>query len=311
MILISNTRALLPNIVQALEQANVPFASPRVESFWDTRAGRYILALLRIACNHDDYIAHRLLVGLKPQVGIATCDQIAKVVISNTLNYRDIFYQSIPQGLFRGRALKAVNCARETCAKIANWQPTDTIAQHSQEIDNIVQEYFDQPDAECWRSQIADLPPGMSLVEVRDYLCADNDDQRASLLHTTYLRLGIPKPASVFVPPKVQIMTMHGAKGLSATVVFVPGLENDIFPGPRRQPYPGLVLEAARMLYVSITRARAACVLSYAQTRVTYGEFARGVPSQFVSHLGGTFVARANGLQDHEVQQIIHSRGNL
>lgn len=66
-------------------------------------------------------------------------------------------------------------------------------------------------------------------------------------------------------------MSMHGAKGLSARIVFVPGLEEHIFPGPWRQPYPGLVLEAARLLYISITRARAACILNYAKQRRIQG----------------------------------------
>jgi superfamily I DNA/RNA helicase len=48
--------------------------------------------------------------------------------------------------------------------------------------------------------------------------------------------------------PRVRIVSMHGAKGLSARVVFIPGLEDELFPGPWRQPYPGLVLEAARLL---------------------------------------------------------------
>ncbi|HIE47441.1 TPA: ATP-dependent helicase [Candidatus Bipolaricaulota bacterium] len=82
-------------------------------------------------------------------------------------------------------------------------------------------------------------------------------------------------------------MTMHGAKGLSGQIVFIPGLEEEILPGPWRQPYPGLVLEAARLLYVSITRARAACILSHARTRIVNGRFSRQTASRFCPHLGG------------------------
>jgi len=100
-------------------------------------------------------------------------------------------------------------------------------------------------------------------------------------------------------------MSMHGAKGLSARVVFVPGLEDDIFPGPWRQPYPGLVLEAARLLYVSITRARAACVLSYARRRIVQGQALTMAASRFTTTVGGPFVPRTGGFQPAEVQQIL------
>src|ERR1019366_8031488 len=98
---------------------------------------------------------------------------------------------------------------------------------------------------------------------------------------------------------------------LSARVVFIPGLEEHIFPGPWRQPSPGLVLEAARLLYVSITRARAACILTYATTRRIQGPVRATAASRFTASLNGPFVGRANGLQQAELQQIIAEIANL
>ena len=104
---------------------------------------------------------------------------------------------------------------------------------------------------------------------------------------------------------------MHGAKGLSASVVFIPGLMEEILPGERRRPYPGLVLESARMLYVSVTRTRAASILSYARTRVVYGQFSQQAPSRFTPYLAGIFENRANGLTMPEVDRILQSYRNL
>ena len=106
-------------------------------------------------------------------------------------------------------------------------------------------------------------------------------------------------------------MTMHGAKGLSGKIVFVPGLEEEILPGPWRQPYPGLVLEAARLLYVSITRARAACIISYARTRIVHGQFSGQTPSRFAANLGGPFVARNSGGSAAELVQITNEASHL
>ena len=99
-------------------------------------------------------------------------------------------------------------------------------------------------------------------------------------------------------------MTMHGAKGLDATAVFIPGLEDELLPGPKRAPYPGLVLEAARLLYVSITRAKVACIISRAKSRFAYGSRRRAVPSRFLSSTGGPFAERTEPLTQDEAKRI-------
>ena len=111
---------------------------------------------------------------------------------------------------------------------------------------------------------------------------------------------------------RVRMMTMHGAKGLSAQVVFIPGLEGEIFPGRHRKTRTGLVLEAARMLYVSITRARVAYIASYAHTRVVHGEFSENrAPSQFVRDFEHPFSLRDDGLTAMEIQRICDQISHL
>ena len=98
---------------------------------------------------------------------------------------------------------------------------------------------------------------------------------------------------------------MHGVKGLNAQVVFIPGLEEDVLPGEKRKKKTGLVEEAARLLYVSITRARAACILSYSTFRMVFGkpDKNRGA-SQFARHLNGRFEHRNQGFTDQEYDSI-------
>jgi hypothetical protein len=94
----------------------------------------------------------------------------------------------------------------------------------------------------------------MRLSELRDYIWADNAQQRSDILAAVHDRLGpddeVPEPEAL---DHVRVMTMHGAKGLSARVVFIPGLEQGLLPNRHQQPYVGQLLEAARLLYVSIT----------------------------------------------------------
>ncbi len=149
-------------------------------------------------------------------------------------------------------------------------------------IGQIIEAHYGAPERAQWDGFRADLPGGMTITELRDFLWSDSDEQQAAVLEGVMTRLEIPIPEEAVLPPRVRIMTMHGAKGLSARIVFIPALEEQIFPGPWRQPFPGLILEAARLLYVSITRARVLCIMSYARKRVINGSMSDQTPSRTV-----------------------------
>lgn len=305
LILISNRRVLERELTTALDTANVPHEPPRSDAYIKSPEGRLALACLRIVCDTADYVAHRTILGLRQGVGSGICNGIANAVIQNNLNFRNLFYHPIPPGVLATREQNAITAARTVVAQLAGWQPTDTLAQRGGDIQNLLDSVLGAPARQAWIDNTSHLPGNMLLQEVRDYLWADTDEQETQILNSVYQRLGEPLPEGGVLPPRVRLMTMHGAKGLSASVVIVPGLEEEIFPGPFRRPYPGLVLEAARLLYVSVSRARAACILTSAATRAVYGRFRRHTPSRFCNDLGGPFNQRLGGLSPQEVQSII------
>lgn len=311
MILLSNTRQLEKIVTDALKDAEVEFEPPRSSGFLDSDVGRAVHALVRIACNRDDYVAHRVLLGVKRGVGVATCMKITDAVLANNLNFRDLFYQDAPEGVFKGRMKTAISELQRVCAAADSWEPTDELAQRSAAIKTLAARLRSEGEAAYWEQYAEGLPGQTNLGELRDFLWADNSAQQARVLAKVYERIGEPRPEEELLPPRVQVMTMHGAKGLSAQVVFVPGLEEAILPGEKRKAYPGLVREAARLLYVSVTRARAACCVSFAGTRMVFGEFAKTAPSQFCKRLGGAFEYRESGLTLGEVGEIVSEISNL
>ena len=78
----------------------------------------------------------------------------------------------------------------------------------------------------------------MTLEELRVLLLLEKDEQRESHLIDISRRLEVDLPENLF-PPKVRIMSMHGAKGLSSQIVFIPGLEEEILPGQDVDDIPG------------------------------------------------------------------------
>lgn len=81
---------------------------------------------------------------------------------------------------------------------------------------------------------------------------------------------------------KVNLMTVHAAKGLEFPTVFVVGLEENIFPSPLSADNPRQLEEERRLLYVAITRAEKHCFLTYAQHRMRYGVVESDEPSRFI-----------------------------
>ena len=247
------------------------------------------------------------MLGLKRGVGPGTCNQIREaVIVTPNTSFRGLFYDPLPDGVFTPRAVTALNEARQTCATVATWQTEDTLAQQTGSIEAILRTTMDDAAAESWLAFAAPLPPQLMLSELRDYIWIDNAQQRADVLKRVADRLGAEGEATP--PPeldRVRVMTMHGAKGLSGRVVFIPGLEHGLLPNRHQTPYPAQLLEAARLLYVSITRARAACVLSFAQRRTIFGTFQTQHPSQFAGQTGGTFAPRTDSLTADETTAIM------
>ncbi len=82
--------------------------------------------------------------------------------------------------------------------------------------------------------------------------------------------------------PKVTLMTIHAAKGLEFSTVFVVGLEENIFPSPMCTESMRGLEEERRLLYVAITRAEKHCILTCAQNRFRYGRMEFDSPSRFI-----------------------------
>lgn len=83
----------------------------------------------------------------------------------------------------------------------------------------------------------------------------------------------------------VVMMTLHSAKGLEFPVVFIPGMEEIIFPGSRSMFSEDDIEEERRLAYVGITRAKKILNLSHARSRMMFGTTNRNKTSRFLSEI--------------------------
>ena len=83
----------------------------------------------------------------------------------------------------------------------------------------------------------------------------------------------------------VQLMTVHSAKGLEFTSVFITGLEEGLFPHENSINEQHGLEEERRLMYVAITRAKERLYLSHTQSRMLHGQVRYNMPSRFLEEL--------------------------
>jgi DNA helicase-2/ATP-dependent DNA helicase PcrA len=119
-------------------------------------------------------------------------------------------------------------------------------------------------------------------------LAAMHGDKLAIEALPAYLKDLCQWRAGDFYDPRaeaVALMTTHAAKGLEFPVVFICGLEQDLFPFTKRNLTEDTLQEERRLFYVAMTRARHQLVLTCVNRRFLYGEQRTCEPSQFINEI--------------------------
>jgi DNA helicase-2/ATP-dependent DNA helicase PcrA len=91
---------------------------------------------------------------------------------------------------------------------------------------------------------------------------------------------------------RVTLMTLHSAKGLEFSIVFLAGMEEGLFPHARALEEDGGLEEERRLCYVGMTRAKQHLYLSYARTRTIFGATMPAVPSRFLDEISPDLMTR-------------------
>lgn len=93
----------------------------------------------------------------------------------------------------------------------------------------------------------------------------------------------------------ITLMTLHAAKGLEFPIVFIIGMEEGLFPHSRSLMDSGQLEEERRLAYVGITRAKDILYLTYASTRLYFGERLSNPPSRFIMDIPENLLENIGG----------------
>ena len=103
-------------------------------------------------------------------------------------------------------------------------------------------------------------------------------------------------------PDKVQLLTLHAAKGLEFLHVFIMGMEEEILPH-RNSLEANQIEEERRLAYVGITRAQRTLTMTSARQRTQFGETTSTTPSRFIDELPQDDLVRIGEGTELDVEQ--------
>ena len=140
-------------------------------------------------------------------------------------------------------------------------------------------------------------PEGISKIEnieellngIRDFVegqkeLADATGSLSEFLEDVALATDFDNEKEVYVDC-VYLMTIHLSKGLEFPVVFIVGLEEDLFPSALSLNTRSELEEERRLFYVALTRAEQKAVLTYTLSRYRWGQLVDAEPSRFIEEM--------------------------
>jgi len=329
LILIANRRVQLDLIAQELGNLGLPYDPPRGATLVnENEAIRAVYSVLRItkdqATGEEDYPAYRDTLGVLSGVGQATAKAVGDACIANNQNFRGLFHLPVCPAWLTGRCTSAVQRVMAIVRAAASWSMGDTLASRTADIASLLSgQVFTASNAasnvNIWNTLAGALPTLMTLDELLQFLSADSDSDQQAILSIVNQRSGgsaLPAPGPV--QKSIRILTMHGAKGLSGKVVFIPSAEQGIMPNYKALQATGLLIEQRRLFYVSLTRAMACCIVSHAALHtgaqamaLTQNPIARLTRSQFLNEMGLASTPGTSGLTPAEANAIVSDVMNL
>ena len=285
----SNHQARLMEL--KLQSYKVPYKVSGGQSFFARTEVKDIMAYLKILLNPaDDNAFLRIVNTPRREIGAATLEKLV-----NYANYRGESLIRACQEIGLEQFISGAALAR--VKEFGHW--IEHLSQKSQQEDPIasVRQMVRDMEYQDWLLQTSSGPPmaekRMANVETlisslqssleKAVTKNDNADMGDAVARLVLMDL-LERQEEEDETDRVQMMTLHSAKGLEFPHVFLMGMEEELLPH-RNAVDEGNVEEERRLAYVGITRAKRTLAITLARKRKQYGELVECSPSRFLDEL--------------------------
>ena len=290
------TNAQSRSIEDALRRKNIPFQIYGGLSFYQRKEIKDILAYLRLIINSkDDESLKRVINYPARGIGLTTLEKIQIYSNENNLTLFEVleninnyeinvnkgtkeklfdFFSMIKSFQISNENLNALEILNEVLKRVGivnllkNEGTPEAISriENIEELINAVQDFIDG------QKEIVDSIGSLSEFLEDVALITDLDKEVDN------------------TKPKVSLMTIHLAKGLEFSHVYIVGLEEDLFPSALSSTTRSDLEEERRLFYVALTRAMKKVTISYSKTRYRWGKLNDCEPSRFISEIEEKYI---------------------
>jgi ATP-dependent DNA helicase Rep len=274
---------------QALREHSIPYFISGGMSFFGYAEIKDIMAYLRLLVNPDDDAAFLRIVNVpRREIGPATLEKLGAYANRRHIG---LFAACSEFGLQQVLPEAGLHRLRHFCERIADAadraQSGDTFAVIDDFIAAIgyeqwLRETIDSAEtAKRKMGQVRELLDWLKRIATED---AAKEKSLAEVVARLMLLDVLDRSQEEQAGDRVNLMTLHAAKGLEFPYVYLVGMEENILPH-QTSIEENTIEEERRLAYVGITRARKHLTLSYCTHRKRHGELVRCQPSRFLEEL--------------------------
>jgi len=227
---------------------------------------------------YDDLALERVIGAPKKGIGESTLNQIYSFGSKNKTCLEDSIIKILELGEFKPKIKASLS---QLINFIHKWREDSKNLKHY----DLLKLVLDESGYSAVLKDKKDLENENRLENLKELLRAMQDyDNLQSFLEHVALATSIDQE---WDGAKINLMTMHGAKGLEFDVVFLPGWEEGLFPHQKSLEEKGdfALEEERRLAYVGITRAKKEAFLSFAMKRAYHGDWMDALPSRFINEI--------------------------
>ena len=290
------TNAQSRSIEDALRKRDIPYRVYGGLSFYQRKEIKDLLAYLRLLVNHNDEESLKRIINYPARgIGQTTLDKLIIGAKNNDMSLFETVKNSSRLNLsLNGGILKKLSDFSNFILSL--------------QIENQKSNAFEITDLVVKRTGLVlelkkdGTPEGVSKIEnieellngILDFVegqkeIADTNGSLAEFLEDIALATDFDNDNNNDID-RVSLMTVHLSKGLEFPIVYIVGLEEDLFPSALSLNTRNELEEERRLFYVALTRAEEKAFISYALTRYRWGKLVDGEPSRFIDEMDENFL---------------------
>ena len=267
---------------EMLMRCNIPYKVFGGQKFYERKEIKDILAYLRVIVNPaDDISLSRIINVPKRAIGETTVQALAEAAAERELPLYGVLND--PPEALSSRAKSSVGAFFSMMTLLGAMKEAMGLVEF---VDLMIEKTgLEEQYRKEGSDEVADRIENMNEFRngIREY--AENEEEPTLEGYLENVSLVTDLDRENDSRGYVTMMTLHSAKGLEFDNVFIPGMEENLFPSMRSIEEENRLEEERRLMYVGITRARKRLFLSYASERMLYNQYNHNAPSRFLKEI--------------------------